>query len=98
MREGGGFLAAAERAGRDAVENGLAPEELAARVAAAATAQPGDPGTNPSLYPLEGGLWWTEGAPRVPAGVFVSTALPDENIFSAMLNPCISISPALCPE
>jgi type VI secretion system protein ImpM len=98
MREGGGFLAAAERAGRNALENDLAPDELAARVAAAAAAQPGGPGTDPSLCPLEGGLWWTEGAPRVAAGVFSSAALPDENTFSGMLNPCLSISSALCPE
>jgi hypothetical protein len=43
-------------------------------------------------------LWWTEGAPRVPAGIYASAALPDENTFSGMLNPCISISPALCSE
>jgi type VI secretion system protein ImpM len=96
-REGGGFLAAAERAGRDALQNDLAPDELAARLAAAAAAQPGGPGTNPSLCPLEGGLWWTEGAPRVPAWVFVSRALPDENAFVAMLVVCLSTTPSFAP-
>jgi hypothetical protein len=98
MREGGGFLAAAEDAGRDALEKEVSPAELAARLAAAAFAPSADPGTDPSLCPLEGGLWWTEGAPRVPAGVFASIALPNENTFSAMLNRCVSISPAVCPE
>jgi len=98
MREGGGFLAAAENAGRDALENDLAPDELGARLAAATAAPSGDPGTDLSLYPLKGGSWWTEGAPRVAAEVFSSAALLDEHTFSAMLNPCLSISPALCPE
>jgi type VI secretion system protein ImpM len=99
LREGGGFLAAAEHAGRDTLENDLPPDELGARLAAAAAAEQSDPGTDPSLCPLEGGLWWTEGAPRVAAGVFTSAALPDENTFSAMLNPCISsISTPLRPE
>jgi type VI secretion system protein ImpM len=98
MVGGGGFLAAAESAGRAAMENDLAPNELGARLAAAAAAPSADPGTDPSLCPLEGALWWTEGAPRVAAGVFTSAALPDENTFSVMLNSCISISPALCPE
>lgn len=92
---GGGFLAALERAGRDALELELAPDELAARLAAAA---PASTGANHLPAPPRGGLWWTEGGPRVPAGVFASPGLPDEKIFFAMLASCSILSPALFPE
>jgi type VI secretion system protein ImpM len=98
IRQGGGFLAAAECAGRDAVENELAPDEFAARLVGAMISVHTAAGVDPFLCPSEGGLWWTEGAPRVPAGVFASEGLPDENTFSGMLVGCSSASPALCPE
>jgi len=97
IRHGRGLLDAAECAGRKAVEQELAPDQLAAHLAAAA-APPAAPATDPSLCPRRGGLWWTEGAPRVAAGVFASTGLPDENTFSAMLVSCSTLSPALFPE
>jgi type VI secretion system protein ImpM len=98
IRQGGGFLAAAECVGRDAVENELAPDELAARLVAAVMSAHTAAGADPLLCPSEGGLWWTEGAPRVPAGVFASEGLPDENAFSGMLVSCSSASPPLFPE
>jgi type VI secretion system protein ImpM len=97
IRRGRGLLDAAERAGRKAVEQELAPDQLAAHLAAAA-APPAAPATDPSLCPRRGGLWWTEGAPRVAASVFASTGLPDENTFSTMLVSCSTPPSALFPE
>lgn len=88
IRESGGFLTAAESAGRDALEGDLPPEELAARLAVAVAAVAGDPAVNPSPCPPEGGLWWTDGAPRVSAGLFVTAGLPDQAAFLAMLDGC----------
>lgn len=85
VSDGAGFLDAAESAGRDALENELGPDELAARLAAPITAPATRVGTAPALFPSEGGLWWTKGAPRVPSGAFASPYLPDEHAFSAML-------------
>jgi type VI secretion system protein ImpM len=98
VRDGGGFLAVAESAGRDALENELAPDELGARLASAMAAPIAASGADPALCPPEGGLWWTGGAPRVPAGVFASTGLPNESAFSTMLVSGPSASPALASE
>jgi type VI secretion system protein ImpM len=88
IRESGGFLTAAESAGRDALESDLPPEELATRLAGAVAVLAGDPAVNPSLCPPEGALWWTDGAPRVSAGLFVSAGMLDQNAFLAMLDGC----------
>ena len=96
ISHGRGLLDAAECAGRKAVEQELAPDQLAADLAA--VAPPADPAADPLLCPLSGGLWWTQGAPRVPAGVFASTGLPDENTFSTMLVSCSILPSALFPE
>jgi type VI secretion system protein ImpM len=86
IRQLGGFLAEVECAGRDAIKNDLPPQEFALRIESAADARPADPGIDPSLCPTAGGLWWTEGAPRVPPGVFATAGLPDSKSFSAMLS------------
>jgi type VI secretion system protein ImpM len=98
IREAGGFLATAEWVARDALENDLPPDELATRLAAAASAPPASIGVDPSLCPPQGGLWWTEGAPRVSANVFAGAALPDENAYLAMLVSCFSSASASAPE
>jgi type VI secretion system protein ImpM len=97
IRDGGGLLDAAECAGRKVVEQELAPEQLADQLAAAA-ASPAAPATDAALCPPDGGLWWTKGAPRVPARFFTTAGLPDENTFSAMLISCSTLSSALFPE
>jgi type VI secretion system protein ImpM len=84
IRESGGFLTAVESAGRDVLENDLPPKELAARLAAAAEAA-GEPAANPSLCPPKGGMWWTAGAPKVSAGLLLTTGLPDQDTFLSML-------------
>jgi type VI secretion system protein ImpM len=86
MEAGSGFLDAAECAGCDALAQDLPPQALAARLAAAASAPPSDPGVAPERCPEAGALWWTAGAPRVPAGAFATAALPDETAFVAMLD------------
>ena len=83
---GGGFLTAAEGAGRDAVAQDLPPKALAARLEAAAAAPAADPGIDPGRYPAAG-LWWTAGAPRVAPDAFGCDALPDAARFAAMLDP-----------
>ena len=78
--------------------NELAPD------AARRPARRRNDGTSPipqptrALCPLEGGLWWTEGAPRVARRRFASAGLPDENTFSTMLVSCSSAPPALLPR
>jgi hypothetical protein len=81
-----GWLAGAERAGLAALEHDLAPESLAAEVTAALE-RPTEPGL-PELAPLANGLalWWTAGAPRVPATTLLLAELPDATGFAAMLH------------
>ena len=93
IREGGGFLAAAECAGRDALANDLPPEALAAQTEMALAALPADPGVDPLLYPAARGLWWTEGAARVPPDAFASPELPKAARFAAMLDAATPVLP-----
>jgi type VI secretion system protein ImpM len=83
---GGGFLAAGEQAGCDAVTQELSPDELNARLVAAAAALPADPGVDPGLCKPFGSLWWTAGAPRVQAAAFSTDGLPDSATFTRMLD------------
>jgi type VI secretion system protein ImpM len=95
--EAGGFFTAAQRLACDALEDDLPPDQLAARLATAASAHPASVGVDASLCPLPGGLWWTEGAPRVPARVLACAPLPDENTFLGMLVACFSTAPLFAP-
>jgi type VI secretion system protein ImpM len=94
VRDGGGFLAAAEQAGLAAVESDIAPDDLAARVDAAIEAAAADPGIDAALYPQARALWWTEGAPLVPRGAFTGDALPEADAFVRMLDARDRISTA----
>jgi type VI secretion system protein ImpM len=85
--DGGSFLAAAEAAGFDAVTADAEPEALSARLADALRQPSGPAPVDAGLCPQSGALWWTEGAPRVPAGCFATPGLPDEVAFAAMLDP-----------
>jgi type VI secretion system protein ImpM len=92
------FLAAAEAAGREAIENRLPPEELSARVAMLTSAARSPPDV--SACRADGASWWTEGVPRRSAKVFCCPGLPDEHAFIAMLTSCspppaFGIEPAL---
>jgi type VI secretion system protein ImpM len=86
IAEGGGFLGAAEPAGREALADDLPPETLAVRIAAAADTAPADPGTDARRRAPVGALWWTEGGPFVAACDFTTDRLPDEARFVAMLD------------
>ena len=69
------FLAAAEEAGRDALEHDLAPADLLERIQAAFIAAEG-PALELGFAP--GRIaWWTEGGPRVVARFETGTALPE---------------------
>jgi type VI secretion system protein ImpM len=93
MQKASGFLEAAERAGREALENRLAPEQLAGRLNGAAGAPPDEQSIGLVPSP-EGASWWTQGGPRVSAMALASGGLPDENSFIAMMEPCTSMLPA----
>jgi type VI secretion system protein ImpM len=94
IREGGGFLALVESAGLDALAGDLAPDVVAARLAAAASTEPGYAATDPELCPPDGALWWSAGSPRVPSTAFATAALPGEAIFAGMLDAGSLSSPA----
>lgn len=79
---GAGFLAAAEDAGLDALAHDLDPAALMDRLAAAPEG---------GALPLEtpqgaASVWWTDGAPRVPATGFSAPSLPDAACFLRMLD------------
>lgn len=79
----GGFLDALEQAGRTAISIDLAPDALTPLVEAAV----GGDGFGDEVAVEDGAsLWWTEGAPRVPATRFGCQGLPDGTAFAAMLD------------
>ena len=78
------FLAAAEEAGRDALEHDLTPADLLGRIQAAFTATSG-PTTDPAFVPGRT-AWWTEGGPRVAARFQTGTALPEGSEFAALID------------
>ena len=87
-RYGTAWLDAAEDAGRAAIADDLTPEQLAASI-------PPSPDLNvPTDIPLpddlgprsDAGLWWTDGAPLVPAQWLVFDTMPDAAAFRAMLD------------
>lgn len=91
--DGGGFLAAAEGAGREALADDLPPADLAARIAAAVAAPAADPGIDPVPCDAARALLWTEGAPRVAPAAFGVMALPGEAAFAAMLDSAAPLPP-----
>jgi type VI secretion system protein ImpM len=86
---GGAFLAAAQLAGLDALEQDLEPDILADRIRAAVSATGPDGGAETGLAPPDedgATLWWTDGGPRVPHAAFAHAALPGSDIFSWMID------------
>jgi type VI secretion system protein ImpM len=86
IRDAGRFFRIAEEAGRAALEDDLPPEALAARLGEVIGVPPLDPGIDPLPLAAADGIWWTEGAPRVPSRVFTRRDLPDGATFTAMLD------------
>lgn len=93
IRAGGGFLAVAESAGRAAVADDLAPDAVATRLAAVASAAPENGGVDPAMCPPAGALWWSQGSPRVPPTAYATSSLPDAAMFAAMLDAGGSLTP-----
>jgi type VI secretion system protein ImpM len=77
------FLDLAEAAALEALAHDLDPAVLAARVAAACGGGAQEP--TRQVAPLMS-LWWTTGAPRVPAAQFVTTGLPPFRKLASMLD------------
>jgi type VI secretion system protein ImpM len=78
------FLAAAEQAGRDALEHDLAPADLLQRIQDAFIASDA-PVPAPDLVAGRA-AWWTEGGPRVAARLETATALPEADRFAALID------------
>lgn len=81
-----GWLARAEAAGRAALTEDLAPQAVAERLAGPADVSIIGRALPPPTAPGDGGLWWTDGAPRVPPGALILPALPDAEKFAGMLD------------
>jgi type VI secretion system protein ImpM len=72
------WLDGCETAGRAALEQDAGPEQLGAMLRAPEGAERMEIGLSQSI-------WWTEGAPRVPATRFVLPGLPDASVYATML-------------
>ena len=86
-RHGTAWLDAAEDAGRDAIADDLTPEQLTASIPPSPdlTATPKIPLPYDLRPCRDAGLWWTDGAPLVPAQGLVLDTMPDAAAFRAML-------------
>lgn len=78
------FLAAAEQAGRDALEHDLSPAELLQRIQDAFVVGEA-PTSAPEFIPGRA-AWWTEGGPRVAPRLETATALPEGSRFAALID------------
>jgi type VI secretion system protein ImpM len=78
------FLAAAEEAGRDALEHDLTPAALLERIQAAFVAAEG-PALELGFVPGRV-AWWTEGGPRVVARFETGSALPEGSAFATLMD------------
>jgi type VI secretion system protein ImpM len=78
------FLAAAEQAGRDALEHDLSPADLLQRIEDAFIVSDTPA---PALDLVAGrAAWWTEGGPRVVPRLETGTALPEGRHFAALID------------
>ena len=71
------WLDRCEDAGRAALEQDAAPERIAAML--------DPPALPPAATSLMQSLWWTDGAPRVPAMRFALQGMPDAATYATML-------------
>jgi type VI secretion system protein ImpM len=87
---GAEWLAAAQRAGLDAVTSDATPEQLAVALSEAPCFDNGiDLTTEFATMPAASSAasrWWTEGAPLVGARTLATSGLPDGPTFTAMLD------------
>ena len=92
------WLDGCEAAGRAALEQDAGPEQLGAMlgVPEAASGEAGRTETG-----MMQSVWWTEGAPRVPATRFVLPGLPDASVYATMLGattPGVTVPGVTVPE
>jgi type VI secretion system protein ImpM len=83
------WLDGCEAAGRAALEQDAGPEQLGAMLWVPEAAERMETGIMQSI-------WWTEGAPRVPATRFVLPGLPDAAVYATMLGatmPGVTMTP-----
>jgi len=90
--QGAAWLAAAERAGLEAVQSDTPPEQLAAALNGVPGPAPLPPekAENAASGFAATSRWWTDGAPRVAARVADFAGLPDGPRFAAMLDDRMS--------
>jgi hypothetical protein len=72
------WLDACEDLGRAALESGLGPDEIAARL-------PVPAGAGGLPDPRGGSVWWSEGSPRVEPQQLIFAALPGPAAFARMI-------------
>ncbi len=72
------WLDRCEAAGRAALEDDAGPDQLGAMLGIPAAQGETETGTMQSI-------WWTDGAPRVPATRFVLSGMPDPCVYATML-------------
>jgi hypothetical protein len=73
-------------AGFAALDEALGPAGLAARLGAEPPEAAPRPPVECAAAATGAGVWWTAGAPLVPATVLVLPAMPDGRRFAAMLD------------
>ena len=98
MREGGDFLDVAETTGLDALARDIEPDEVAARLSAANWGALQETEDLLDLFAGGKAIWWTDGAPRVAAGAFVTAALPDAAEFTGMLRADRAVQAGLAEQ
>jgi type VI secretion system protein ImpM len=87
------WLDGCEAAGRAALEQDAGPDQLAAMLGAPEAAIGMAARTETGMIQS---VWWTEGAPRVPAMRFVLPGLPDAAVYATMLG--VAVPGATVPQ
>jgi type VI secretion system protein ImpM len=77
------WLDGCEAAGRAALEQDAGPEQLGAMLGR--LPEPREAATGRTEPGVMQSIWWTDGAPRVPAGRVVLSGLPDASVYATML-------------
>lgn len=85
VQAGKGFLAQAEAAGLEAVQQDLTPENLGQRVAAAVFADGDAQHAVANAADELAALWWTDRSPLVRPQSFATQSLPEAAVFTAMI-------------
>lgn len=84
--QAGTWLCGAEAAGRAALAEDLTPEAMVVRLALFSDVAPSDALPPLPATPVDWGLWWTAGSPRVPPSALALPDLPDAGRFVGMLD------------